>query len=111
MTAPQEPFLTLLKAYIHSQTTLRELEVHYGSQQPTTDDIIALPEMLRKNQSLRTMTLEVEFTGQDLQQLVSALQDNHTLEQLRLKYFSLGEPPILEPDQLDPRVSRSVSRF
>ncbi len=97
---------------LHSQTTLRELQVQYiRSQQPTTDDIIALSEMLRKNQSLKTMTLLVMVMRQDVQPLVSALQDNHTLEQLHLKYVDLQEllAPKLEPDLLDPRVS--VSRW
>ncbi len=98
---------------LHRQTTLRELCVctFVGIEQPPTDSIIlSLSEMLRRNQSLKSMTLRADFTQQNVQTLVSALQDNHTLEQLYLEYHG-WEFLKLKLDQLDPRVSLSLPRL
>ncbi len=98
---------------LHRQTTLRELCVctFVGIEQPPIDDIIlSLSEMLRRNQSLKSMTLRADFTQQNVQTLVSALQDNHTLEQLYLEYHG-WEFLKLKLDQLDPRVSLSLLRL
>ncbi len=93
---------------LHNQTTLRELRV-FTSEQLTTDDVKALSEMLRKNQSLKAMTFAPQdFTREDVETLVSALQDNHTLEHLYLRYYG-RKFPQLELHLLDPRVS--ISRW
>ncbi len=92
---------------LHSQTTLRKLDVVLFIEQLTTNDVMALSEMLRKNRSLKTMTLTLEsdFIRQDVQTLISALLDNHTLEQLHLKCHHRKEFTELELNLLDPRIS------
>ena len=49
------------------------------------DSVIALSEMLRVNTTLKHLDVFTLLTCNDIQVLASALQDNHTLEQLHLR--------------------------
>ena len=48
------------------------------------ENVVALSEMLKVNKTLKHLDIFIHLTYRDIQVLASALQENHTLEQLHL---------------------------
>ncbi len=84
-TLDNELVSSIAKA-LHRNTTLRELRLFVcSSTSPADDGDIALSRMLRNNRSLKRMEVMLEDVFREaVRALVGALQDNQTLEHLRL---------------------------